>query len=278
MNARIDYNGQLYTIDLAKPLDISIPVRGDARGVNAWGMEAPSIRPHTEGDFVGKVSAGASVNFNTVHFNPHAHGTHTECIGHITEEFHSINQHVKQFFFMAELISVSPALRDGDWTVSRAILEKAFVDGAGWTSKESAESIPQAVIIRTLPNDGNKATRQYSGTNPPYLLEDAVLFLVEKGVAHLLVDLPSVDREKDGGRLLAHRAFWGVKNQQATNEGGKFKGGTAPRKAATITELVYVPDTIQDGNYFLNLQVAAFENDASPSRPVLYAISEPRHP
>jgi hypothetical protein len=33
-----------------------------------------------------------------------------------------------------------------------------------------------------------------------------------------------------------------------------------------------VPNTIKDGLYFLNLMVAAIENDASPSKPVLYEI------
>jgi hypothetical protein len=84
--------------------------------------------------------------------------------------------------------------------------------------------------------------------------------LADKDVEHLLIDLPSVDKEKDGGELLAHRAFW--------NFEGKM------RKQATITELIYVPNNIKDGTYFLNLQVAPFENDASPSRPVLYRNME----
>ena len=83
---------------------------------------------------------------------------------------------------------------------------------------------------------------------------------MNKGVEHLLIDLPSVDKERDAGALLAHRAFWNVD--------GKM------RKQATITEFIYVSNTIEDGTYFLNLQVAPFENDASPSRPVLYKILE----
>ena len=82
--------------------------------------------------------------------------------------------------------------------------------------------------------------------------------MAEAGVNHLLLDLPSVDREDDGGKLLAHHAFW--KYPQAT------------RRQATITELIFVPDSIVDGTYLLNLQIASFENDASPSKPVLYKI------
>ena len=77
---------------------------------------------------------------------------------------------------------------------------------------------------------------------------------------HLLIDLPSVDKEKDDGALLAHKAFWNIPQ--------------GPRKNATITEFVYVKNTIKDGPYVLNLQVAPFKNDASPSRPVLYEIAD----
>jgi len=115
-----------------------------------------------------------------------------------------------------------------------------------------------AIIIRTLPNLSDKKNMQYSNTNPTYLLEEAAIYLKEKGIKHLLVDLPSVDKEKDEGKLLSHNAFW--------NTAGKL------RLDATITEFIYVPNSVKDGTYFLNLMVAAIENDASPSKPVLYQI------
>ena len=111
-----------------------------------------------------------------------------------------------------------------------------------------------------MPNTKEKLSKQYSNTNPTYLLEDAAIYLKETGVKHLLIDVPSVDKEKDGGKLLAHNAFWNTK--------GKL------RLDATITELIFVPNSIEDGTYFLNLQIAPFENDATPSKPVLYKIFE----
>ncbi|MEP3207907.1 MAG: cyclase family protein [Maribacter sp.] len=236
-------------IDLSKPLDISIPVRGDASNVNAWYVDHPKIEPHVEGDFVGKVSEGAATNFNDISFNPHAHGTHTECVGHITEDFHSINQNLKRYFFKAEVITLAPEKYQDDFVISRKQLQYAL----GNKKRE-------ALVIRTLPNIKDKLTKQYSNTNPPYLLEQAAEYLVEKGIEHLLIDLPSVDKEKDGGALLAHNAFWCANGDV--------------RKQATITEFIYVPNSIKDGKYFLNLQLAPFENDASPSRPVLYKIED----
>ncbi len=236
-------------IDLSKPLDISIPLRGDASNVSAWYIEPPKIEPRIEGDFVGKVSEGASTNFNDIQFNPHAHGTHTECVGHITKEFHSVNKNLKRYFFLAEVVTIAPEKYQDDFVISRKQLQYAL----GNKKRE-------ALVIRTLPNLKEKLNRQYSNTNPPYLLEQAAELLVEKGIEHVLVDLPSVDKEKDGGALLAHNAFWNTKG--------------AVRYAATITEFIFVPNTVKDGKYYLNLQVASFENDASPSRPVLYKIED----
>ena len=245
MEAVITYNQQQYTIDFSKPLDISLSLRGDDKNPVAWYLKAPKIEPVQEGNWIGKVSKGGSVNFNNIRFNPHAHTTHTECVGHITPEFHGINESLKSFFFSAKLFSVEPEKMGIDEVITRAQLKKHFKEGEA-----------QAVIIRTLPNSIAKRSKQYSHTNWPYLQEEAAVFLRECGVEHLLIDLPSVDREEDGGKLLAHKAFWNYPKNT--------------RLHATITELVYVPSRIEDGFYFLNLQPASFENDAAPSRPVLY--------
>ncbi len=243
----IQYNKKNYTVNLSKPLDISIPMRGDAPNVNAWYVDAPKIEPHKAEGFIGRVSEGASINFNDICFNPHAHGTHTECVGHITKDFYSVNKSLSRFFFLAEVITIAPDKYQDDFVISKKQLQYAF----GNKNRE-------ALVIRTLPNLKDKMSRQYAHTNPPYILEEAAQFLVEKGIEHLLIDLPSVDKEKDNGALLAHKAFWNVH--------GNIRHG------ATITELIFVDNTIADGKYFLNLQMAPFENDASPSRPTLYKI------
>ena len=249
MIATLKYRSRNYTIDLSKPLDISISLRASKDNVNAWYLEEPKIEPVKFDDWVGSVAKGANVNFNNIWFNPHAHGTHTECVGHITKAFHSINKNLKQFFFMAEVISVAPEMSDEDFVISKKQIQFAL-----------GNKKRDAIVIRTMPNMKDKLTKHYSNTNPTYLTEEAAIFLREKGIKHLLIDLPSVDKEKDGGKLLAHNAFWNTK--------GKL------RLDATITELIYVPNKVQDGTYFLNLQIAPFENDASPSKPILYKIME----
>lgn len=249
MIATIQTNSKNYKIDLKKPIDISIPLRASKSNVNAWYLEEPKIEPVAIDDWVGSVAEGSSVNFNNIWFNPHAHGTHTECVGHITEKLHSVNKNLNTFFFLAELITVPPLKHNSDFVISKKQIQYAL----GNKKRE-------AVIIRTLPNTKEKLSAQYSHTNPPYLLEETAIYLKEKGVKHLLVDLPSVDRESDEGRLVSHNAFW--------NTNGKL------RLDATITEFIFVPNSVDDGTYFLNLQIAPFENDATPSKPIIYEILE----
>lgn len=240
-------------IDLSNPIDISIPL--DENSTTAWYVEHVDIKPVKGDGFVGKVAEGGSVNFNNIAFNPHGHGTHTECVGHITPEFHSINQTLKEFHFYAHLISITPEVYKGvgsEWKKKgdNVITKQQIIESLG----EHPEV--EALIIRTLPNRIDKLVKNWSDTNWAYLEKAAAEYIAEIGVKHLLIDLPSVDRECDGGELLAHKAFW------------KYPKET--RLKSTITEMVYIPKRLEDGAYFLNLQIASFENDASPSKPVLY--------
>ena len=199
------------------------------------------------GDWVGEVAQGGSVNFKNISFNPHGHGTHTECVGHISKEFYSVNKSLKQFMFMAELITVLPEETNGDFIITQKILDNFLHD-----------KTPEAVVIRTLSNPESKVHKNYTDTNPAFINEEAMHYMIGKGIEHILFDMPSVDREVDGGALLAHKAFWEYPKNTNTHR--------------TITELVYIPNSIYDGTYLLDLQIAAFENDAAPSRPLLYRV------
>jgi len=247
MIAQLTINNKSIKVDLSKPLDISIPLVASNKNPIAWYLDQPKIEPVKEGEWIAKVSEGASINFNNIAFNPHAHGTHTECIGHITSEFYSVNETLKTFFFLSEVISVVPETLGDDLVISEKQI-KHLLNG----------KTPEAIIIRTLPNTISKKSRKYSNSNWAYLLEEAAEYLKKIGVKHLLIDLPSVDKEKDDGELLAHRAFWNYPK--------------APRMEATITEFIYVNNKIEEGSYLLNLQIASFHNDASPSKPVLYKV------
>jgi len=244
----INHKGKSYKADLDKPIDISIPLRAGEKSVNAWNVPPVKIVPVHVGDWVGEVSLGGSVNFRNIAFNPHGNGTHTECVGHISKENYSINQILKKFFFIAEVISILPdELANGDYAITAEHIQNVVGDKR-----------PEALIIRTVSNPPSKIDMQYSGTNPPYISEDAMRFIVALGIDHLLIDLPSVDKEKDEGKVACHHIFWDYPNNTQVHK--------------TITELIYVPNDILDGTYLLNLQIASFENDATPSKPVLYKV------
>lgn len=232
-------------------IDCSIPLEASESNPRAWYVDPPVIEPVRASGWTGSVAEGGSVNFRNVFFNPHGHGTHTECLGHITKDVHSVNGVIRNQLVKALLVSVEPEERaageETDYVVTAAHLEEAL------RGKEF-----EAVLVRTLPNDDDKRAKNYSSTNPPYFEADIVALLDEANVKHFLVDLPSVDRENDNGELAFHHAFWGVPDE--------------PRFDRTITELIFVPDGAQDGTYLLNLETAPFVNDATPSRPVLFRL------
>lgn len=258
VKTKISFLDKIFSVDLSQPIDISIPLRAGEKNVNAFHMPPVKIEPFRIGSFVGDVNAGGSCNVNNIFFNPHGNGTHTECVGHISKEKYTINQCLKNFFFIAELITISPDEKKGDRIITLEQVSSAVKKLQSATGNNQFPN-PGAIIIRTLPNNDDKLVKKHSGTNPPYLHHEAAKWIFEQGIEHLLLDVPSVDREDDGGKLLAHHEFWQYPHNARLN--------------STITELIYVPSSVSDGIYFLNLQIASFENDASPSKPLLFVMT-----
>ncbi|MEZ4798479.1 MAG: cyclase family protein [Flavobacteriales bacterium] len=246
MKVTLEISGQEYKANLTQPIDISIPLSPD--GPRAWYVDRMIIRP-VEGDgFIGDVSQGGSVNFRNVFFNPHGHGTHTESYEHVANVHLPVGNLLEKYFFTAQLITIHPEQISGDQVITKNQIESAISPDI------------EALVVRTIPNGNDKLNKNYSDSNFPYFEADALTLLAEKKIQHLLVDLPSVDREHDEGRLAAHKAFW--------------KNGDVSRMKSTITEFIFISDEIKDGFYLLNLQFPALVNDASPSRPVLYSMEK----
>lgn len=237
---------------LIDPIDISIPLHFNGPQPNAYGVEAAASVACEYGDLIGDTRRGGSCNFERYTFIPHCNGTHTECVGHITDERISIRDCLRDVLMRAQLISVQPSrMQNGDMVIDEHQLGML---GSGI----------DALIVRTLPNDESKFSRTYDERSmPPYFTEEAMRKIVAAEIRHLLVDLPSIDRLFDDGKLTNHRIFWNVDIGS-----GEATGGT--RRSCTITELIYVPEQVKDGRYLLNLQIAPFDADAAPSRPVLF--------
>jgi kynurenine formamidase len=242
--------------------DISIPLRFNESQPTFFGAQAASAEPITAGSFVGDVRHGGSCNCSVHTLAPHCNGTHTECVGHITQERLSVRDLAIRHLSAALLISVAPessADMPGDRVITRATLLKAIGN--------ASLSDYRALVVRTRPNDSSKLTCNYdAGPMPPYFTLEAMHHIVEHGIDTLVVDLPSIDRAQDGGKLAAHRVFWGM-------PAGSTSAATVTRQHATITEMAFIDDAIADGCYLLNLQVAPFVIDAAPSRPILLPLS-----
>lgn len=239
----VEWNGKTLYADLNQGLSIAIPMDPHHPQPNAFYAPLFEAAPHKEGDWVGDTREGASVNFYNLRINPHGNGTHTECVGHITRERYSIHEALGAGAWVAQLISVYPSVQENGDRV---------IDTLDW------DAGVEALIIRTMPNHADKMARQYGGTNPPYLDAGVAERMAATGIIHLLLDLPSVDREEDGGALSAHKAYWRYPENIRQN--------------ATITEMVYIDNVVPDGLYLLQIQIPAIALDASPSRPFIYPL------
>jgi arylformamidase len=272
----ISLGTRTFEIDDKKPIDISIPLLFNGPQPNAYGV-APAVSHACEaGDIVGDTRRGGSCNFESYTLIPHCNGTHTECVGHITDERISVRDCLRDVFIPAALVSVVPEnagdasdsysldLKSKDPLITRVAIESALsAIHAEVRAQARAQIAGGGLIIRSLPNDDSKLTRTYLDDIPPFLSTEAIEYIVELGVKHLLVDMPSIDRIYDEGKLLNHRIFWNV-------EPGSFEINENSRVNNTVTELIYVRNEVEDGEYLLNLQIAPFASDASSSRPLIF--------
>jgi len=265
----IQINNRTYKINADEPIDVSIRLDFNGDQPNAFGGEKALSKSCEAGNFLGDTRRGGSCNFEQITFIPHCNGTHTESIGHITHARISIHDCFKDSFIPATLITVKPEkalpsnenyavdLNEEDNLITGKGLEKAL--------QNADENFLDGLLIRTLPNDESKKSRKYMENPPPFFSTEAIKFIREKGVKHLLVDMPSIDRTFDEGKLANHRIFWNV-------EPGSFEANEESLAANTITEMIFASDEIENGLYLLNLQIASFVADASPSRPILFKI------
>ena len=265
MKGGIGIGSQIYSVDFSKGIDISIPLYFNGDQPNTYGVDQAISSPYQDGQFIGDTRKGGPCNFETYSFTPHCNGTHTECIGHITDERISILSSLQEEFIPSTLISVSPKktsesycpdLNEEDNVITKKELEKGL--------KDINPDFLKAIVVRTLPNSETKKSRDYMKVSPSFFSIESMEYLVSLGVQHLLVDTPSVDRLFDDGHLSAHNIFWETK--------GKEFNPNSQNK--TITEMIFAPDSLEDGVYLLNLQIPAFVSDAAPSRPILYKINE----
>ncbi len=252
MKADLRYAQMSVSVDFSKPIPLSLPIRRDHCNPNAYFLPAPLFEPFRAQGFIGSVAEGGPVNCELIHLAPHGNGTHTECVGHISRETRYLCDCAFESLSFARLARVQPEPRDGDEVISLHSVRDALRGFQG-----------SSLVLRTSSSAQDYRNRQWSGSNPPYCEAGVGTLLCEHGISNFLVDVPSVDRESDEGKLQVHHEFW----QYPQN----------PRLHATITELIVVPDEIEDGDYLLSIAVPTIQSDAAPSTVCLYRL-EPQIP
>lgn len=274
MIAELVIGGHKVRAALDRGVSLAIAVDFSARGPRHFGAPAPVSQPFSTGSFSGSVATGASANCSTITLNPHCQMTHTESVAHLTRESGDTWRMVPRGLLPAAVVSVAPEpARESNessdpqpWGTDTLITRRRL--RAAWPMSRPASPGPEpvAAIIRTLPNDAAKRSRDYTDTVPPYLTREAVEWLVEKRIEHLVLDIPSLDRTHDEGRLVGHRLFFGLPP-------GSTSRGDASRSRATITELAFIPDELADGPCILQLAVPAIGGDAVPCQPIVYPLA-----
>lgn len=268
---QLDFNGQLFRADGSRGIDVSIPLTGNGPQPNTYGVPHARSEPYRDGSFVGDTREGGSCNFETITLTPHCNGTHTEGIGHLTRERIPVQIDPSDTLIPACLVtllpcspvetneSYSPAFNPQDLLLTRQSLIQALEAVSGsW-------EVP-AILIRTLPNEVDKCSRDYMQQAPPFFTHEAMQLLTEIGCRHLLTDIPSLDRLFDEGKLSNHRIWWNLPHPDSPID------SLCARR--TVTEMIFVPNALTDGLYLLNLQLAPIVGDATPSRPVLFPLEK----
>ncbi len=290
MMLTVELSTEKYQVSITKPLGLAIPVAFISKksasakntAVQPSHFSAPfaTSKPMQAGCFIGDTEQGGSCNVNELSINPHCNGTHTETIAHICDLSHELSTTIADItlapLMPCALVSITPIKvqnsTDGNITVSDESYTPELATGDQLITRIALESLIadysneqlQCLVVRTLPNSKVKCSQMYTQKNqPPFFSRDAILYLNERSVEHLIVDIPSLDRLHDDGLLTCHHLFWQV-------EEGKHHANERSLVNKTITEMVYINNQISDGFYFINLQVPAFINDAAPSNPVLY--------
>lgn len=260
-----------YNIQLKDPIDISIPLLFDGEQPNFFGASQAVSKAYQGDGFVGDTKMGGSCNVKEYTLIVHCNGTHTECVGHIVNQPISIQNVLQDAFIPVTLITVDP--ERASTSPESYIPEKQSKDFM-ITEKEIKAAVRNpkrdflnGLIIRTLPNYISKKSWNYNDHPAPFFSIEAMRFIGTIGIKHLVVDIPSVDRANDEGKMTCHHLFWNV-------EAGSKDIDEKRTSPKTITEMVYIPDSVDDGHYFLNIQIPPFVTDAAPSRLLLFKIDE----
>ena len=247
-----------YSIDQGLGICISIPYNYNGDQPNFYNSPQGKSHSMQQDGFIGEISKGKGCKVVNIEQNIHCTGTHTECAGHILSNPISINDVLKHEYYYTKLITVSPiqsteskedyhcSIDDKDMLITREMI----------IGKIPTKSL--GLIIRTRPNSISKMNKRYNASNTPFFSSNAIEYINDLGIRHLVVDTPTIDRYDDGGILGNHHLFFEKK----------------PPYKKTITEMAYIDDKIKDGSYLMTIEIPPMVLDAAPSRIFIFKLMD----
>jgi len=271
MIARIEWRGRQLTVDFTAGRSLAIVLDPHGAQPSFFAGQPASAETLRHEDYIGSVRQGGSCNAEVIHYIPHCHGTHTEGSGHIGEQARPVQEIIYPTPTLARLITltVTPANDSSEHYPGGAASALPLLTLAHMSEQLGRQCLSQveALLVRTLPNPVDKTRRDYAAQpDYPVFSSEALTWLSKQPLKHLLIDSPSLDPAHDQGRLRNHRLWWGPC-------AGLEEVGLEPWRRS-LTEMIYVPDEIQDGAYWLHLELSPILSDACISRPVIYPMAE----
>lgn len=239
---------------LGNPISVSRPIKliPQTKSSNAFYLPPVSYKTfELNSAFIGDVTKGGSCNVNILNFSPHGI-THVESSAHILEQ----NQNAKTIEKIAPnkligivyLIDLTSQLFPNTKLILKDIIE----------TKLKSIDLPVSMIALKTFSSELSPFHDFSGKDFLALSPSAAELLHdfrnnnENLLSCLILDLPSTDPEQDGGRLIAHRKFFGI-----PLEGYK----SDDIEGRLIIELAYF-NKVKEGYYYCVIAPPKFQTDA----------------
>lgn len=263
----VDARGGRWSSSADALLDASLPILPDGATPRAFGLPAATEAPvPIGGGRVLRVRAGASVNCDGLHLHPHGDGSHLECAAHILAEDDPRAAAAKATLAAASplwcglLVDVravplgeSGETYAGTHAPDDAVISAAALAPALTAARARGPGLRYDALILRVQAAPVEDDVDFSGRNPPYPTDQAATLLAAEDARLLVLDLPSLDREDDGGTTPNHRAWWGL------------GPGRSARLDRLVFELARLPAGLDPGPVAVHLGAAPLRSDAVPA-------------
>lgn len=247
-----------------KTVSREVLLNNETKAPNAFHLTPFSSRTvEFEGQFIGDVKRGGSCNVDTLSYVPHG-------LTHLETSAHLLNPDAhpptvkdippESLSGIALLLDLSYLGKEPGgkipWDAVRPVLEKNTLPISLLAIKTHASILPQ---------DYDFSSKDFLSLSPETAKGIHDYRLDGNRIDCLILDLPSIDPESDGGKLLAHRNFFGLPLTGMDAE---------DKEKRALVELAWFSD-LQEGYYYVFISPPRFDTNAVTTgillRPLLEA-------